>query len=301
MPKKKNLRNGQLCMLAEDVRWLHVEASSKCNAWCPSCPRNISGHGLHPNTIEQDLNLLLLKKTVESLPNLYAIQFCGNHGDPCAAKLFLEMIDIVKFHVKKIQIHTNGSIRNLEWWKKLAHKLADVEHDVWFGIDGLAGIHELYRQGTNWDKIIENAKTFIENGGYATWQFIPFKHNEHQIKDCLKLSQKLKFKKFKLIKTFRRIEEAKDYVSGKTYITLEPSSTPLRSIINLTKSSAVRKENCMHMSQPSIYLDATGSYSYCCYYMSNWASHKIKFDSLEDIFYNTVDITSSQCINSCGS
>jgi hypothetical protein len=288
-------------MLAEDVRWLHVEASSKCNAWCPSCPRNISGHGLHPNTIEQDLDLLLLKKTVESLPNLYAIQFCGNHGDPCAAKKFLDMIDIVKFHVKKIQIHTNGSIRNVEWWKKLAHKLADVEHDVWFGIDGLAGIHELYRQGTNWDKIIENAKTFIENGGYATWQFIPFKHNEHQIKDCLKLSQKLKFKKFKLVKSFRRIEEAQDYVSGEPYLRLEPSSKVNQSIINLSKKSVVNKENCMHMSQPSVYLDASGSYSYCCYYMSNWASHKIKFDSLENIFYNSIDISSSHCINSCGS
>ena len=98
MPKKKNLRNGRrFIMIADDVKWLHVEASSRCNAWCPLCPRNIDGYELHPNTVEQDLDISILKKTVDSLPNLYAIQFCGNHGDPIAAKDFINMIDIVKF------------------------------------------------------------------------------------------------------------------------------------------------------------------------------------------------------------
>ena len=32
--------------------WLHVEPTSRCNAWCPSCPRNNRGYGL------ADINVL---------------------------------------------------------------------------------------------------------------------------------------------------------------------------------------------------------------------------------------------------
>ena len=67
-------------------------------------------------------------------------------------------------------------------------------------IDGLEDTHSYYRQGTNWKKIINNAKSFISSGGRAVWQFIPFAHNEHQIKSCIRLSQQLGFKEFKTAK-----------------------------------------------------------------------------------------------------
>jgi len=303
MPRKKNLRNGRrFIMIADDVKWLHVEASSRCNAWCPLCPRNIDGYELHPNTVEQDLDISILKKTVDSLPNLYAIQFCGNHGDPIAAKDFINMIDIVKSRVKKIQIHTNGSLRNAEWWKLLASKLEGVEHDVWFGIDGLENVHEIYRQGTDWNKIITNAKAFIDSGGYATWQFIPFEHNEHQIKDCLRLSQQLKFKKFKLIKSTRTPSATvKNYKTGNLYLISSPIKINNVASAITGQKKIVNQKDCMHLNQPSIYLDVEGSYSYCCYYMSNNnIKNKLKFDSMNDLFYNNVNLSNRLCINCCG-
>lgn len=289
-------------MKHEDVKWLHVEASSKCNAWCPMCPRNNDGYEIYPGMIEEDLSIDVLEKTLQALPNLEVIQFCGNHGDPCIAKNFLDMIDLAKKHVKKIQIHTNGGMRNEEWWRLLASKLTDIDHDVWFGIDGLKGIHELYRQGTNWDKVIKNAQAFIDNGGYATWQFLLFKHNEHQLNDCMDLSQKLNFKDFKLMPNFRNPREGKNYVTGETYIALEstaPSST--QTSIPLIKKTKIEEKNCMHLGLSSIYLDAHGNYSYCCYYLPNPVSKKTKFDSLENLFYNSVDTSSKLCIAMCNS
>lgn len=289
-------------MTAEEVKWLHVEASSRCNAWCPLCPRNINGNTLHPGTTDKDLSIEILKTTVANFPNLYAIQFCGNHGDPIAAKNFLNMINAVKPFVKKIQIHTNGSLRNTAWWKLLAERLKNIDHDVWFGIDGLENIHEIYRQGTDWHKIIANATAFINNGGYATWQFIPFQHNEHQLKECIKLSQKLKFKKFKIVKSMRenyaliknnKINEVKVYRAPLTLgniVVYKPAED----------KKVVDKKNCMHLTQPSIYLDADGKYSYCCYYTSNSLDRKIKFDSLEELFYNNADLSNRVCIKNCG-
>ena len=48
-------------------------------------------------------------------------------------------------------------------------------------------------------KIIKNASTFIKHGGIAYWDFIVFKHNEHQIYKCKKYSEELGFNKFKII------------------------------------------------------------------------------------------------------
>jgi len=44
-----------MTLSVNDIKWIHVEASSKCNAWCPACPRNVQGFGLVPGLIEEDL------------------------------------------------------------------------------------------------------------------------------------------------------------------------------------------------------------------------------------------------------
>ena len=48
-----------------------------------------------------------------------------------------------------------------------------------FSIDGLADTNPTYRVNANWDKVIENVKTFIKAGGLARWDYPVFGHNEH--------------------------------------------------------------------------------------------------------------------------
>jgi len=279
----------------EDIRWMHVEASSKCNAWCPACPRNSQGFGLAPGVVEQDLDPSRFEEIVTSIPALESVQLCGNLGDPIASAHINNIVSIAKKHVKKLQIHTNGSLRNTTWWKGLAEQLTDVDHDVWFGIDGLAGVHEIYRQGTDFDKIIENAQAFIGAGGHATWQFIPYKHNEHQAMECLKFSQKIGFKKFKLAKLYRKQTVARHYKTGKEFDLLPTDS--LRQLLNIDKiKTTTAPENCMHLSMPSIYLSANGKLSRCCY-----MSKREQFATVEELLNNAVnDLTDQVCIKNCG-
>lgn len=278
-----------------DIKWAHVEASSKCNAWCPACPRNNNGYGLADGVVEQDLSPGQFEEIVSGLPNLYGIQLCGNLGDPLASAYIDQLIDISKKYAKKIQIHTNGSLRNVDWWNDLAQKLVDIDHDVWFGIDGLAGIHEIYRQGTDFEKIIKNAQAFITAGGHATWQFIPYKHNEHQVLQCLKLSQQMKFKKFHLAKLYRNKKLARHYKTGKEFDLLPTDS--MRSLININRAKViVEDKNCMHLSMPSVYVSAQGNVSRCCY-----LAEGEKFCSIEQLLENVkTDLTDEICIRSCG-
>lgn len=237
---------------------------------------------------------------LETLPFLDGIQFCGNYGDPIASNYFDQLITVAKKHTNKIQIHTNGSLRNTNWWSILAEQLSDINHDVWFGIDGIGPVHEIYRQATDYDKVIENARAFINAGGYATWQFIPYKHNEHQIKECIKLSQTYKFSKFKLIKSFRDIKDVYHWKTGDQF-QLE-SSEIYQKVFFKSKQGILEKENCMHLQQPGIYLAANGKVSHCCYFASD--DYK-SFDNIEQMLYNikiedTLNNPDKKCLVCCG-
>ena len=282
-------------MIAEDVKWIHVELSSKCNAWCPACPRNTNGYGLSPWLIEQDLSIERYIEILNLLPNLEVVQLCGNLGDPIIATNILDAIAYAINRKLKVQIHTNGSLRSVTWWESLGALLKDHPHDVWFGLDGFSSVHEIYRQGTDYNKIIANATAFINAGGFATWQFIPFEHNEHQVKDCIRISQQLGFKKFKLVKLYRNIKTSRHYKTGKEFDLLPPKE--FQSIVHMPwKSKEVKVSDCMHVAQPSVYLSASGALSWCCYH-----THITPFDSLNELFSTTLDLTHPHCVENCGS
>jgi sulfatase maturation enzyme AslB (radical SAM superfamily) len=203
-------------MKVEAIKWLQVENTTKCNAWCPACGRNVNGFGLNPNLVVEDLDSDRFKQVLQLFPNLETIQFCGTYGDFAAAKNVLEHVALAKKYSRKIQIHTHGGIRDEKWWRELAVVLADIDHDIWFALDGLKGVHEIYRQGTDFDKTIANAQAFIAAGGTATWQFIPWEHNEHQIMACMKMSQDLGFKNFKFVKSVRKDFEGRHWRTGES-------------------------------------------------------------------------------------
>lgn len=176
----------------ETISELNFELTSFCNARCPQCPR----HDIFGN-IQKDLKLAHLPlDTIKKLPigkmkNLKNINFIGCFGDPLMHPQLDEIIEF--FHRQKIHISTNASLRNVEWWNDLGKNTAI--DSVVFCIDGLADTHEIYRRKTSYEKVMANAQSFIQAGGKATWQFIVFKHNEHQIQEAKKLSKDLGFAK----------------------------------------------------------------------------------------------------------
>jgi hypothetical protein len=241
---------------------------------------------------------------MDKMPNLATVQFCGNLGDPCASKLIDDQLKIIKNRDLELQIHTNGSLQSKDWWHGLARFFGD-RLTVWFAIDGMADTHSIYRQATNWNKIIENAKSFIDAGGNAVWQFIPFAHNEHQIKDCMKLSTSMGFKKFEFVKNARYYSKAFDYRSGKS-VNIRPWSKHNQQwerkgkILNkktgdeVTKK-IVEKKNCMHLALSSVFLNASGVVAPCCYF-----GQRPLVQGEIDLSINTKKYIST-CITSCGS
>jgi MoaA/NifB/PqqE/SkfB family radical SAM enzyme len=177
---------------------IDIEHSSACNAACPQCTREFTPGDYSwfkqtwlPNEFYKDR---IPQHVYDSLKNIY---FSGMVGDPCTAPNFLEVCSIIRSkapHVY-ITISTNGGMKGPKFWAELANILGD-QGTVKFAIDGLADTNHIYRVNVKWDKVMANVAAYRNAGGKADWQYIVFKHNEHQVKEAEAFAKSLGFEHF---------------------------------------------------------------------------------------------------------
>lgn len=260
------------------LKSIHLEITNRCQASCPMCARNIRGGIENPNLVYTDWTLADYKSimTQEVINQVEDIYFCGNYGDPVINNelpAFCEYTKNLNPNIR-IRIHTNGSIRNTLWWRKLADKLPD-DHAVIFGIDGIDDkTQEIYRIGTDYNKIIDNATAFIQSGGNAEWVFIRFQHNQDQVEQARALSQSLGFKKFTVKNTSRFVMtpylDVQDKNGTSVYQIRPPSDMPLTFIDKKTLSmykDVVETSviECKVLKDKEIYIDAHKNLYPCCW------------------------------------
>ena len=197
----------------DDITTVHLEITSKCNASCPQCGRNKFGGPDNEFVPQTELSLGDLQRVMPDafVRQLRRLYICGNYGDPIAANDTLEVYEWLREINPgiKLGIHTNASARTPTWWANLGRILSNNGDYAKFGLDGLADTNHIYRRGTNWNKITENVQAFIDAGGIAHWEFIVFKHNEHQVDDARALSEQMGFKQFRTKKTGRFFSNTK--------------------------------------------------------------------------------------------
>jgi sulfatase maturation enzyme AslB (radical SAM superfamily) len=227
--------------------------------------------------VRKDLNVTHLRiNVIRSLPiekmdNLKKITLCGNFGDPL---MHPDLDDVINFfHKQQIEFSTNASLRSKEWWSKLG---ANKNISVLFCIDGIGPVHELYRRNTSYKKIMENAKAFIQAGGNAYWQFIVFRHNEHQLTEAKKLSEEMGFKKIEFIfsNRFDSDNKWKVYDDNNYLYDIEKSShqKTLRESFDTPGGEKYWKPllkkrgeiTCIWSEQKKLYIHSDGTVYPCC-------------------------------------
>lgn len=191
------------------INQIHIELSTYCNAGCPMCPRHVSLPDftslpvVRPDLVLESVSFENFKKWFppEFAKNVVHWLFCGTHGDPMMNKDILEIMNYVCQFGPAVSVNTNGGMRTPDFWRELARIMAinqrpNRNRHVTFSIDGLEDTNHLYRRNVPFKKAIENAQAFISEGGHALWDFLIFKHNEHQIEEASFLAKKLGFKFF---------------------------------------------------------------------------------------------------------
>jgi molybdenum cofactor biosynthesis enzyme MoaA len=189
-----------------DITDLDLECTTFCNLACPECNR----------TTDEEIISSILNTTHITLENcrdwfkpreltsLTDVRFCGAIDEALMNPELTDILDFFKddFKIEFIDIRTNGSVRSTKWWSTLVNHLP-TKHTVIFGIDGLEDTLHIYRVGADYQKVINNAKAFIATGGMASWQFIEFEHNKHQVDEARQLAKELGFKEFRLVSSSR--------------------------------------------------------------------------------------------------
>lgn len=283
----------------EQIRRAHVELTTRCNARCPMCPRNYRGSDYNGGYPTVELTLADFKKIFypEFLEQLkpppfpddgfkgykrferFGVSFNGNLGDFALAKDGADIVEYIVSHGVEVTICTNGSLRTPQWWSRMA--LPDVE--IGFALDGLADTHSLYRQDTDWNRVIENAQAFINAGGKAVWRFIPFDHNRHQEEQCRQMAADMGFVRFENIydgrdrsPVFNRDGSFSHYIGDRwPGESREPQDIKplLESHITWFKPETVKCDkdtpnveiDCLHKKRQEIYVSADGSIYPCCF------------------------------------
>ena len=210
-----------------------LEITSYCNAACPQCPRNENGIGINQRMPLCHLDRSAIDRvfTLDLCQRLRQVFFCGSYGDPI---MHPEFLDILKdFRRKNPQLwlyfHTNGGVHDTDYWQEIAKIMAGYGQ-IDFGIDGLEDTLHLYRKNVKYSRVIENARAFIDAGGRAQWNFIVFKHNEHQVEEVKQLGNNLGFFNVLIRRTgrffnHRTIKEMTAWPVRDEYV-IEPPTNP---------------------------------------------------------------------------
>jgi len=279
----------------ENIKVLHIEPTTVCNAACPQCDRENAL--LYDKNKPCELSLNDIKKLVpkQLVRNLDKMFMCGNFGDPAAAKQCLEIYQYFKTENPNITLglNTNGGIKNVNWWENLANVFTGMYDYVVFSIDGLEDTNHLYRKNVKWHKIIENAGAFIANGGVAHWDMLVYQHNQHQVDNAEQLAREMGFSWFraKVSKRFNTIPVE----------SLNPPDD--WQLPNVANPDLIQ---CHALQEQSMFLAANGEFLPCCFIGSRVFNKDIVLENA----LNTVNFQGvsnswqknplSVCSNTCG-
>ena len=263
----------------DSINHINAELSNYCNAACPMCARFDAEQNLvkeitnnHHTTLDDIKN----KIGDGVLKNLHIFRSCGNVGDGTMNPECEQIFEYVKSvnSTADLSINTNGGARNTDFYKELAK----IGVRVIFSIDGLEDTNHLYRRNVKWDKMFENVKSFLDAGGVAYWDFLVFKHNQHQVETAEKLSKQLGFVLFNKKTTTRWDDFDKDgnwlernEIKIDDYALEKPEDKIVQDVDNerdvKVQNVTTKKILCNSFANKNveIFLHANGNVSPCCW------------------------------------
>ena len=264
-------RKSQLAVLTiEAIKAINIEVSSKCNAACPFCSRRQKVRPYPGQLITMSDFQLLPASLIQELRRL---TFGGNFGDLCCNPEVLDIAAYIRQLNPNIILEgdTNGSYNNPEWWQALGASFQ--KGAMVFALDGLEDTHRLHRRGTDFHKVIGNMQAFVAGGGIALWQFIVFKHNEHQLQAAEDLAQEIGCRRFYAV-------ASRDFSPDLA----PPEIVDFRIKREVFADFRERLEDCDRqalcrpLADGTIYIAADGSVHPCCYaHLMYITEHNAKF------------------------
>jgi len=267
-----------------DIKVLHLEPTDVCQAACALCARETDP--LFDKKQQHHLSMLDILQVfdAEQIAGLDKMFMCGNYGDPAAGQHTLDIYrqfrqinpDIV------LGMNSNGALKNANWWYELGNIFNQAQDYVVFSIDGLEDTNHVYRKNVDWHKLMANAQAYISAGGSAHWDMLVYQHNEHQVDLCEQLARALGFSWFRAKVSKRKF----------TNILKPPTDWKLPTVVSTDIA-------CHALNEQSMYIDAQGRASPCCWLGSRQNNFVTDFESIQQSW--TTSLPNFTCVSTCGS
>ena len=277
-----------------------VDTTTYCNARCPQCDRNNN----------KDL------KQVDWLPSLHwsLDQFKYVFSKDVLAKtVYVDLVptwgdagmnphtyDMIKYLVDaaphvEINFDTNGSMRNEDYWFKLAG-LTD-RLNIIFDVDGInQEMHSVYRNNTKLDKVLANMQAAADAGiARIKSQTILFKHNQDYMDDIKQLAFDNGSTSHTTIISDRGVGPVNSYYDSYT----DQSITLEKADLEKTKGGRVAKVNsalsnklqtdesitCTWTANNNFVIGFDGQVYPCCYIYNSATSNRMRGNKPKDHMY----------------
>jgi radical SAM protein with 4Fe4S-binding SPASM domain len=183
--------------IKKTVHWgmptiVEIEPTTSCNLRCPQCPSGLREFSRNTGMLDLELYKKILDEISPEL--VYVILYF--QGEPFLNKKFL---DFVKYAAEK-NVYTATSSNAHYFTDDMAKATVQSGLDrLIISIDGTSqDTYSKYRIGGNLEKVIAGTKNLLKwkkelksNTPHIIWQFIAFKHNEHQIPEFKKLAKEV--------------------------------------------------------------------------------------------------------------
>lgn len=269
--------------MLRDIKVLHLEPTDVCQAACPLCARETDKDFRKDRQHHLNMHAILKVFNDSQIAQLEKMFMCGNYGDPAAGKYTLDIYRAFRSIKPDIVLgmNSNGGLQNSFWWHALGSIMNQSRDYVVFSIDGLNDTNSVYRKNVNWDKLMTNAEAFIAAGGSAHWDMLVYKHNQHQVDECEQLAKDMGFKWFRAKVSKRGFTDRLEQPIGWHLPNVEPT-----------------KINCHALNEQSVYIDAQGNLSPCCWLGSRQKDFVTDFNDIQNSWTSMQpNIT---CLDTCG-
>ena len=240
--------------------WLTIDPANFCTLKCPFCPTGQSRGSRTKGILSWDN----FKKVLDELGRyLIHIDFC-NWGEPLLNKDIYKMVKLAKQCNIDTKIDSNLN--------RLSEK--DAEDMILSGLDKLIvsldgttpETYSKYRIGGDFSKVMAHLKLLLKkrkelgkSSPYISWQFLVFRHNEHEIEEVKRIGKDIGVDHIGITKAF---------IGNKDWIPLnEEYSNYKREEIQDDLTSQYFKppqDRICNWPWEAITINPNGSVSVCC-------------------------------------
>ncbi len=269
--------------MSRDIKVLHLESTDVCQAACALCARETDPNFRKDRQHHLDMYKIMQVFDADRIAELDKMFMCGNYGDPAAGKYTLNIYREFRKLNKNIVLgmNTNGGLQNTLWWFELGRTFNQPQDYVVFSIDGLEDTNSVYRKNVSWTKLMQNARAFIEAGGSAHWDMLVYRHNQHQVDECEQLARDMGFKWFRAKVSKRGFTDRLQAPTGWSVPTISAKAV-----------------ECHALKEQSMYIDAQGRASPCCWLGSRQQDFVTDFEAVQ-ASWNSLQ-PNIVCLDACG-